>query len=92
MSARSRGPGRWTLVRDIMSFTLGWALIFQQALFIDPGKVNSAFLWLAAALLGVPGASEVVARFRAGTGGAASSRRPPDSRSSSSGSRSGGDR
>lgn len=50
---------------------------------VDPAQVNEAFLWLAGALLGVPGAAEVVGRIRAGTGGSASSSASPESPSSS---------
>ena len=31
---------------------------------VDPARVNSAFLWLAGSLLGVPGASAVAGRLR----------------------------
>jgi hypothetical protein len=79
------------VARDVISFTLGWVLIFQQALFVDPSRVNEAFLWVAAALLGVPGASEVVARIRAGTGGSGSASASDASEPWSSTSSSGGD-
>lgn len=52
---------------------------------VDPAQVNEAFLWLAGALLGVPGAAEVVGRIRTGTAGVASSSASPESLSSSSG-------
>jgi hypothetical protein len=71
------------VLRDVLSFGLGWALIFQQALFVDPSRVNETFIWLAGTLLGVPGASEVLARIRSGTGGSGSPPASPGSPSSS---------
>lgn len=57
-------PPWWILVRDVGSFLLGWALIFQQALFVDPARVNLAFLVLAGTLVGTPATSEAIARIR----------------------------
>lgn len=72
---------------DVLSFVLGWGLIFQQALMVDPARVNEAFLWLAAGVLGIPGAAEVVGRIRGGTAGSGSppvsSASPPSSSSTS---------
>jgi hypothetical protein len=81
-----RLPGGWTLTRDILSFLGGWALIFQQAAFVEPSQVNEAFLVLGGSLVGVPGlalgASSVLdaIRSRAGTGGVSDS--PPSDPSS----------
>lgn len=46
-------PGRWTLARDVLSFTLGWALIGYEVLTHDP--IREAVLLLAGAVVGVPG-------------------------------------
>lgn len=54
-SASPPRPGRWTVTRDALSFLGGWALIFQQAVFVDPSQVNEAFLVLGGSLVGVPG-------------------------------------
>ena len=70
-------PSRLTVLRDIGSFVLGWSLIFQQALFVDPGQVNEIFIYAALALLGVPGSLELVAR--AGTAWRSSGPAPPAS-------------
>jgi hypothetical protein len=43
---------------------LGWTLIFQQALFVDPAKINIAFLVLAGGLVGTPTGAEAIARIR----------------------------
>jgi len=69
-------PSRRTVLRDIASFILGWVLIFQQALFVDPGKVNEVFIWAALALLGVPGTAELVVRA-IGTASSRSGPAPP---------------
>lgn len=69
---------------DTVSSILGWGLIFQQALFVDPALVNESFLWLAGGLLGVPGAAEVVGRIRGGTAGSVSPPASSESASSSS--------
>lgn len=95
MSRRSRGRGRLTfkVASDAFSFCAGWTLIFLEALYVEPSRVNNNVLWLAAALLGVPGAREVVARIRIGTDSSESGQASEESRSSSSSSRStpGGD-
>ena len=46
-------PGRWIVTRDVLSFTLGWALIGYEVLTHDP--VREAVLLLAGAVVGVPG-------------------------------------
>lgn len=73
MNARTRR--RIAVIKDIGSWVLAWALIGQQALLVPPDQANPAFLWLAGALIGVPGASTALARYRTGTTGSDSSRR-----------------
>ena len=64
-------PGGWTLLRDVLSFTLGWGLIGYEVLLQDP--IREPVLLLAGAVVGVPGlalgASSVAEslRSRAGT-------------------------
>lgn len=59
MSARSRGPRGWTVAKDVLSFLGAWGIIYQQVLI---GPVDNRFLALAAVLLGIPGASPLLAR------------------------------
>jgi hypothetical protein len=64
-------PGGWTLLRDVLSFVLGWGLIGYEVLLQDP--IREPVLLLAGAVVGVPGlalgASSVAEslRSRAGT-------------------------
>lgn len=74
-------PSRRTVLRDVASFILGWGLIYQQAVFVDPEKVNGTLIWAAVSLLGVPGASELL--LRAGTALRPSATPPPPSPSGS---------
>jgi hypothetical protein len=74
----------------VITFILGWLLIFQQALFVDPSQVNEVFLWIAATLVGVPGGAEAVARIRSGMAGSPTPPASPPSLPSSPSS-SGGD-
>lgn len=88
MSTESRGPGRWTVARDVLTFFGGWILIFQQALFVDPTKVNAAFLWVAVTLITTPVGAEAASRIVAylgGTSPSGSGSPPPASSSSSAG-------
>lgn len=80
---RRQRPGRWVVARDVFSYMGGWLLIFQQALFVDPSRVNPWFLLLGGSLIGVPGVAEVIA-FRGrnasiGTAGASSEPLPEGS-------------
>lgn len=88
MSTESRGSGRWTVARDVVTFFLGWGLIYQQAVFVDPTKVNQAFLWAAVTLITTPLGAETLVRLRAfltGTSPSGSDSPPPASSSSSPG-------
>jgi hypothetical protein len=84
VSARTRGPRWWTVLRDISTFGLGWGLIYQQALFVDPTKVNPQFLWVAATLISSPVGAEALTRLRALFGGTRGSGSDSSSRASSS--------
>lgn len=85
------------MLLDTASWLGGWVLIFKQAgiIFDPPSQVNETLVWLAAAMIGVPGVAQILlAKFGSGTG-MGDSPRPalaPESSSSSSGERSGTDR
>lgn len=71
MSTQQRGPGWVTVLRDLTAFTLPWVLIFKQAGigFSPPSEVSEPILWLAGAMLGVPGVAQILAfKFGSGTG------------------------
>lgn len=68
------------VLRDLISYLGGWALIGYQCLAVPPGQVNEWFLLLAGSLIGVPGVAEVLAmRSRIGTDVPPSSRPAADS-------------
>lgn len=75
MSTQGRKPGRRTVLRDIVSYVLGWGLIIYQALAVPPKDVNEWFLLLGGSLVGVPGIAEIL-KWRA-TGTAAPPLSPP---------------
>ena len=76
-------PGRWIVARDVLSFTLGWALIGYEVLTHDP--IREAVLLLAGAVVGVPGlalgASSVAASVRSRAGMPPSSEQAPSAAS-----------
>ena len=83
-------PGTGTVLRDIGSWIGGWLLIFKQAgiLFAPPVQVNETIVWVAAALIGVPGVFQLwLARYGAATSTGASPSPPlsPESSPSSPG-------
>lgn len=51
---RARGPDRRTVIKDTVSFTLAWALIWFLALYGVDGPIAWGLLSLAGALLGIP--------------------------------------
>jgi hypothetical protein len=79
-----------TVLRDVATFVLGWLLIFQQALFVPPEKLNLAFLFLAASLIGTPATVNALGKIRGGGTPAAPTSPAPSASSSSSPSTSGG--
>lgn len=54
-------PGTWTVLRDAGSWIGGWLLIFKQAgiIFDPPSQPNETIIWVAAVLVGVPGALQI---------------------------------
>jgi hypothetical protein len=67
---QQQSPGWFVLTRDVASLTLPWLLIFKQAgiFFAAPASVSEPILWLAGAMLGVPGVAQILSlRFGAGT-------------------------
>lgn len=82
MSARrARRPDTVTLVKDLLTFTLGLGLIVHQALFVPPADFNPYLLAVGAALVGVPGVGQLLAPR---TGGRRTSEDSEDSESPSS--------
>jgi hypothetical protein len=82
VSRQTRKPGRLSVLKDVLSYVFGMALITYQALFVPPKDVNEWFLLLGGSLIGVPGVAEILAwRARGSTGTEApdSSPQPPDS-------------
>jgi hypothetical protein len=80
----SQRPGWLTLVIDVVSLTFPWVLIFKQAgiIFTPPTSVSEPILWLAGAMLGVPGVAQILAlRFGGTTGPQQQPGAPPDSSS-----------
>lgn len=71
-ASQQQGPPGWPRVLlDLAAFTLPWVVIFKQAGigFSPPNEVSEPLLWLAGAMLGVPGVSQVLAfKFGGGTG------------------------
>lgn len=67
MSRRTRGPGRWTVVKDVASYLGGWFLIVDQALFVPPQNFNLYLLLLGGTLVGIPGMGQLLA-MRTGGG------------------------
>lgn len=51
-SKQARLPGPWVLLRDILSFLGGWALIFQE---VARPEIRESVLLLAGSIIGVPG-------------------------------------
>jgi len=80
-------PGTWTVLRDAGSWIGGWLLIFKQAgiIFDPPAQVNETLIWMAAALIGVPGVFQLwLARSGAATSTGASPPPPPSPESAPS--------
>ena len=80
-------PGTWTILRDAGSWIGGWLIIFKQAgiLFDPPPQTSETLVWLAAALIGVPGVMQLwLARYGQGMPTAGSPPSPPSPESSPS--------
>lgn len=72
MSGRQKAPGWATVVRDLVSLICAWAIVFKQAgiIFDPPSQLSEPLLWLAGAMIGVPGVGQILAlRFGGGVGG-----------------------
>jgi hypothetical protein len=79
-----QSPGWFTLIRDVVALTFPWVLIFKQAgiLFAPPAAVSEPILWLAGAMLGVPGVAQILSlRFGGGTAPLPPGEAPPASSS-----------
>ena len=69
--ASSQLPGVWTLIRDILSFVGGWAVIFME---VSRPEIRESVLVLAGSIVGIPGLAVggqaiAAAIRRNGTGG-----------------------
>lgn len=86
MNAR---PGLRRILLDTLSWVGGWMIIFKQAgiLFVPPSQVNETLIWMGAALVGVPGLTQLGAVLLGRTPTDGPGQRPasPDSPPSSSG-------
>lgn len=84
---RTRRPSVSTLVKDSVSYLLGWGLILHQALVVPPQDFNLTLVLLGGTLVGIPGVGQLLALR---TGGQPSPDQPgvsrPESSRSSSGS------
>lgn len=78
---QSRLPGRWTLVRDVLSFFGGWALIFME---VSRPEIRESVLVLGGSIISAPGLGVAWEAIRARTGTGGSQSQPADSPSSSS--------
>jgi hypothetical protein len=68
VSTRTRGrPGRWTVAKDAVLFTLGVGLILYEALLVPPHDFNLWVLGLGATLTGVPGFGQLIAMRTGGS-------------------------
>lgn len=80
-------PGTRTVLRDAGSWVLGWVIIFKQAgiLFDPPSQTSETLIWVAAALIGVPGVAQLwQARSGVATSMDGSVQPPPSPESASS--------
>lgn len=60
-TSRPRRPAVFTLVKDLGAWMLGVGLIVHQAGFVPPADFNITLTLVGAALIGVPGASQLLA-------------------------------
>ncbi|GAA2681655.1 hypothetical protein [Actinoplanes palleronii] len=65
--SRTRRPGTVTLVKDLLSYLGGWALIVHQAVFVPPADFNLTLVLLGGTLVGIPGVGQLLA-LRTGSG------------------------
>jgi hypothetical protein len=65
---RARGPDRRTVIKDIVSFALAWALIWFLALYGVDGPIAWGLLGLAGGLLGIPVAGGIRGKSEDATG------------------------
>ncbi len=60
-ASRPRRPAVFTLIKDLGAWLLGVGLIVHQAGFVPPADFNLTLTLLGAALIGVPGVSQLLA-------------------------------
>lgn len=78
--SRRRRPGTFTVVKDVISYAGGWALIVYEVAVVPPADFQWLILLMGGALVGVPGAGQLLAMR---TGGQQSASPPEASRPSS---------
>lgn len=57
------------MIRDLLSLMCAWLIVFKQAgiIFDPPAQLSEPLLWLAGAMIGVPGVGQILAlRFGGG--------------------------
>lgn len=74
-TSRQKPPGWVTVLRDLVSLVCAWLIVFKQAgiVFDAPAELSEPLLWLAGAMIGVPGVGQVLA-LRFGGGGSGGGR------------------
>jgi hypothetical protein len=65
--SRRRGPHTFTVVKDVISYSLGVGLILHQALIVPPPDFNPWLLALGGTLVGVPGFGQLIAMRTGGS-------------------------
>jgi hypothetical protein len=58
---RAGRPSGWTLFKDVTLYLGGWALIWHQALIVPHRDFSLPLTLVGAALIGAPGASQLLA-------------------------------
>jgi hypothetical protein len=74
--SRRRKPGTFTVIKDVISYVGGWLLIAYEVAVVPPADFQWLILLMGGALVGVPGASQIIAMR---TGGQPSASPPEDS-------------
>lgn len=62
-ASRTRRPVTRVVVKDLLTFGVGLALIIKQGWFVDPSQINLWVLIFAGTLINVPAASQLLSRM-----------------------------
>lgn len=60
-SRRTRGPNHLTVAQDLLTFSLGMALIIRQGWFVEPAQINIWAMVFGGTLINVPVAGQLLA-------------------------------